>query len=239
MSINSSRFRPLSMAKRLFVRNDGRRPYRIRFGLFRNLILNLDLQHHMQIYLGLYEIETYVSIKSTSKHCSWLIDVGAGGGELCLYFLKNSRAEKIVGIEPQHSEIELLRSNLHANDEQSNKRMAIIQRFIGTKRQSDYIMLDSIEVDEHKRGFIKIDVEGGEMDVLESGKNLLSGPNVDLLIETHSAGLEESCLDWLKDEGYRCHIIRNAWWRSIVPEHRPIAHNRWIWATKAFDATAR
>jgi len=29
-----------------------------------------------------------------------------------------------------------------------------------------------------------------------------------------------------------CQIIKDAWWRVIVPEMRPIEHNRWLWATK-------
>ena len=59
MSSNSSRLRPLSTVKQLVVGNQGRQPYRVHLGLFRNLVLNLDLQHQTQIYLGLYERETY------------------------------------------------------------------------------------------------------------------------------------------------------------------------------------
>ena len=100
MSINSSRLRPLSAVKQLVVGNKGRRPYKVYFGLFRNLVLNLDLQHQTQVYFGLYERETYKYINRISDNCKWVIDIGAGTGELCLYFLKNSQAEKIIGVEP-------------------------------------------------------------------------------------------------------------------------------------------
>jgi hypothetical protein len=74
-------------------------------------------------------------------------------------------------------------------------------------------------------------VDGGEMEVLRSGEALLKSTTVDLLVETHSLQLEEQCLSYLASLGFACSVIRNAWWRVIIPEHRPIGHNRWIWAT--------
>jgi hypothetical protein len=61
----------------------------------------------------------------------------------------------------------------------------------------------------------------------------LSEGNMDLLFETHSKDLEDECIGWLRERGYRCEIIDNAWWRFIVPEQRPgTPHNRWLWAVK-------
>jgi hypothetical protein len=161
-----------------------------------------------------------------------MIDIGAGQGELCLYFLKSSQAERVIAFEPQASEIDIIRSNLLLNEEHSNQHITVLGRFVGTSNDPSYLSLDALELDKDKRGFIKIDVDGREMDVLKSGEGLLSEGNVDLLVETHSQELEDDCFVWLTNKGYHCKIIGNAWWRFIAPEQRPIAHNRWLWATR-------
>jgi hypothetical protein len=231
MSINQTRIRPLSWIKRRVVKG-GRRPRKVPFGLFRGLVLDLDLQHQTQVYLGLWERETYKYLRKAADRCVWMVDVGAGKGELCLYFLKNSRAEKIIAFEPQDSEIKVIRSNLALNGAQENEIVAVSNKFIGTADDPRYAALDELDVDKGKRGFIKIDVDGYETDALKSGDRLLSGRNVDLLVETHSKRLEEECIEWLDAKGYRCEIVKNAWWRFVVPEQRPgTTHNRWLWAT--------
>ena len=182
----------------------------------------------------MWEREIYEYIKRSSIACEWMIDIGAGAGELCLYLLKNSKAEKIIAVEPLASEIDILKSNLSLNQEQSSKRIMVLAKCAGTANAPNYFSLDTLELEKDKRGFIKIDVEGYEMDVLQSGERLLSSTTVDLLVETHSKILEEQCLEWLVSKGYHCEVIMNAWWRVIIPEQRPIPHNRWIWATNAF-----
>lgn len=230
MSINQTRIRPLAWVKRRLVKS-GPYPYTIHFGLFKGLKLNLDLQHQTQVYLGLWEQETYSHLRKAASTCEWMVDVGAGRGELCLYFLKNSRAERIVALEPQDAEIEIIKSNLSLNGEQDNHAVTISDQFVGTAEDPKYTSLDALGVEQDKRSFIKIDVDGYELDVLKSGERLLSETNVDLLVETHSKDLEEECLKWLESRGYNCEIVENAWWRFAVPEQRPVPHNRWMWAT--------
>jgi len=185
------------------------------------LTLNLDLQHQTQVYLGLWEQETYKCLREVADACRWMVDVGTERGELCLYFLKESHAERVIAFEPQNSGIEILRSNLLLNGEQDNQSVTISNEFVGTADAPRYTPLDALDVETGKRGFIKIDVDGHELDVLKSGERLLSEGNPDLLVETHSKHLEKECLEWLRERGYRCEIIRNARWRFIVPEQRP------------------
>lgn len=230
MSINQTNIRPLAWVKRRLVKG-GRRPYKVYLGLFKGLILNLDLQHQTQVCLGLWEQETYIYLRKAADTCEWMVDVGAGKGELCLYFLKNSRAENIVALEPQDSEIEIIKSNLSLNGERDKHTVTISNKFVGTAEDSNHIPLDALGMEHNKRGFIKVDVDGYELDVLKSGERLLSEGNVDILVETHSKRLEEECLEWLVSRGYICEIVGNAWWRFAVPEQRPVPHNRWIWAT--------
>jgi|SRR6516164_6824945 hypothetical protein len=61
--------------------------------------------------------------------------------------------------------------------------------------------------------------------------HLLDEGNVAILIETHSDQLEADCRAWLLERNYKTSIIKNAWWRRILPDGRVIAHNRWLSAS--------
>ena len=206
-----------------------RRSRRVPVGLYRNIILDLDLKSQSQVYFGLWERETHRFIRRVATKADWLIDVGAGRGELCLYFLIHRPLAQIVAIEPNASEVTALEKNLQLN-RFSSKDVRVFQKFASANRGSEYMRLDEVEVNRNRPGFVKIDVDGAELDVLESGSNLLTGGKLDILIETHSASLEESCIHWLSNHHFVWRVIKNAWWRFAVPETRPIAHNRWLWA---------
>ncbi len=231
MSINNIAIRPLSWVKNRLVKT-GRYPYKVPLGLFKGLTLNLDLRHQTQVYLGLWEQETYASIRKATKNCAWMIDIGAGKGELCVYFLKHSDAQQIFAFEPQAGEISIMKHNLELNQEIDSNRMIILDKFVGTESNNHYQKLDELGIDRSQTGFIKIDVDGYELDVLKSSEALFKEANVRLLLETHSIELEQDCTQWLEQQGYQYDIIYNAWWRMIVPERRPVAHNRWLYATK-------
>ena len=128
-----------------------------------------------------------------------------------------------------HSEVTALEKNLQLN-RFSSKDVRVFQKFASANSGSEYMRLDEVEVNRSRPGFVKIDVDGAELDVLESGSNLLTGGKLDILIETHSASLEERCIHWLSNHHFVWRVIKNAWWRFAVPETRPIAHNRWLWA---------
>lgn len=232
MSVNQTKIRPLAWIKRRLVRK-GRRPYKAPIGLFQDLTLNLDLQHQTQIYLGLWERETYPYLRKAAARCEWIVDIGAGQGELCLFFLKNSSARKILAFEPKDSEADIMRTNLSLNGEAKNRTLTISGTFVGTADLDTHTPLDALDLARDAWGFIKVDVDGHEVDVLRSGEHLLSNRNIGLLVETHSKPLEDECIEWLEKRGYRCRIVDNAWWRFVVPEQRPgTPHNRWLWADK-------
>jgi hypothetical protein len=45
-------------------------------------------------------------------------------------------------------------------------------------------------------------------------------------------------MEFLERLGYTCRVIKNAWWRLLIPEQRPIEHNRWFIAEKRMRMTA-
>jgi hypothetical protein len=88
------------MLKKVVVAS-GSVPRTIPFGPFKGLCLNIDLASQTQSYFGLWEFETHPYIRAALKEVNWLIDVGAGFGELCILFRKNFC--RVVAVEPGRS----------------------------------------------------------------------------------------------------------------------------------------
>lgn len=210
----------------------GKHPRTVKFGLFRDLVFEIDLAISMQVWLGLWERETYPYIRKAAERCAWAVDIGAGKGEHCIYLLRHSSASRIYAFEPQQSEIVQFRRNLELNAITSSGILEIINKYVCLGQSKEFLILDTLDVNKSNRGFIKIDVDGAEMDVLQSATNLLSEGKIDIVVETHSSALEIECTRYLSKIGYQCKVIKNAWWRIFLPEQRPIPHNRWLWATK-------
>ena len=123
---------------------------RIPFGLYRGLILELDLKDRTQLFLGLWERETYRWMRLAARRCEWMIDVGAGRGELCLYFLKHSCARPVVAVEPVASERELMRRNLALNGCENAAALTWVNQLIGRNDSPEFIPLEKLPVDRSK-----------------------------------------------------------------------------------------
>ena len=216
----------------------GAEPRYVPLGLYRGLRLELDLQTQSQTYLGLAERETHHHLADALESCHWAIDVGAAAGELTVLFLLHSRADLVVAIEPRFSEMTVLSRNLALNGCAQDRRCQLLNKCAAEVDGPETVTLDSVPVDRTKRGFVKIDVDGAELSVLNGASRLLQEATVDLLIEVHSEALEQQVIDRLAIVGYRSTVIPNGWWRAVVPEQRPIAHNRWLWAVKNAGPTA-
>ena len=112
MSQNNTNFRPVSVLKNIVVPS-GSRPRTIPFGPFKGLRFDIDLTSQTQFYFGLWEFETHPYIHAALRESNWLIDVGAGFGELCVLFRKNLC--HAIAIEPDAASLPLLHSNLELN----------------------------------------------------------------------------------------------------------------------------
>ena len=220
--------RPLSFIKNSLV-PEGRTPRRVRFGLYHDIILELDLRSQTQMLLGLWERETYRFIKDSSAKVRWFVDVGAGSGELSIYFLRCPERIKVIAAEPDPNEVECFRRQLRLNGF-SEESCEILNEKI-SNRSGDLKLADIVGPLQGP-GFIKIDVDGAEVDVLESAADQLEKADVAILIETHSAQLEIDCHEWLAKRGYETSIIQNSWWRRFLSDGRVIDHNRWLAARR-------
>jgi hypothetical protein len=78
--------------------------------------------------------------------------------------------------------------------------------------------------------FIKIDIEGGEVDALHSAERILRERHPSLLVEVHSEELERQAGAMLVGLGYRPLVVSQ---RRFLPDRRPTEHNRWLVAHAA------
>jgi hypothetical protein len=217
--------------KRIFKRflPHGRRPRTIRTGFYRGIRLNLDLQFEMQVFLGLYEQETFADMRRLARGCRGFLDLGAAKGELSIRFLREPDIERVVAAEPEPVELALFHANLMLNGLASDPRLMIHAGFAGKGQGPEWRTLDELANGVAHPLFIKMDIEGVEAAVLATGRGTLGSGDCRLLIETHSPEAEAGCLSQLAEMGYSTKIISPAWWRALVPEHRGnIAHNRWL-----------
>jgi hypothetical protein len=66
------------------------------FGLFKGLQFEINLRFQTQLYLGLWERETYSAIRRAAQSAEWFVDVGAGKGELCVFFARLQRIRRVL-----------------------------------------------------------------------------------------------------------------------------------------------
>src|SRR5689334_19068057 len=105
--------RILSSIKRLII-PDKSVSVKILGGAFRGARMNLNLAHQTQLYLGLFERETYPWLSRFSKGVATAVDIGAAHGEYTIYFLKTTIA-KVYTFEPDPMMLDRISSNLKLN----------------------------------------------------------------------------------------------------------------------------
>jgi hypothetical protein len=210
---------------------EGAAPWTIRAGLLSGLRIDLDLQHRTQLWLGLQERELLKWVRSLSKDIRTAIDVGANDGMYTLYFLAKTRAVNTIAFEPSVEDLLQLRRNLALNQLADDLRLQIVPQFVGAVAGPNATTLDAFSDSLLSPCLIKVDIDGGEVDLLRGARNTLSLSDVRWIIEVHSKELEEQCIDILRHANYRVQVVPNAWWRAFLPELRPIGHNRWLVAT--------
>ncbi len=101
----------------------------IRLGVFRGVKIIASLSKSLQIRLGLWEQETYRYIRRAAHEPSWVIDIGAGSGELSIFFDSRTKAEPIIAVKAW--DVRLLRRNIELN---RSLRIEVLEQFMGSRR---------------------------------------------------------------------------------------------------------
>lgn len=209
----------------------GLRPRRISWGLLRGATFKIDTTSGSLRLLGLAEAEIAGWTRRLTARAGIAVDVGANDGWYTTYFALQPSIQRVYSFEPDGCLGELSGQNLSLNGPDAERKAVISSKFAGAIDDAKTCRLDTALADESQPIVIKIDVEGGELDVLRGAQRTLRRLPCGLVIETHSANLERDCEALLQGLGYHTRTVKNGWYRAIVPERRAIQHNRWLVAT--------
>jgi len=209
----------------------GPRPHLIWSGVGRGCRFVIDPATNSQRIVGLTEAEIAGFFRRSVAAARTFIDVGASDAYYPIIALRLNPSLIAIGCEPQEHLGRQARDNYRLNFPDGGPRMEWVPRQVGGGPGQE--SLDQLAQGHPGPFLVKIDVEGAEIDVLRSGPNLLSRGGCRVLLEVHSSELETACIRLLESHHYTCTIGANAWWRRVVPEHRPIPLNRWVFAEKA------
>lgn len=189
--------------------------------------MNLDLHTQTQFLLGLWEREIYSDLRAFTAEAKTGIDVGAAEGVFSLYFLSQAKIKRVFAFEYQ-SILWDMPTNLNINGFGDDPRLMVIDKYVASHTDDNHCTLDSFAAGLEGPCVVKVDVDGGEEEVLRGADKLLDRKDVSWIIETHSEELEKGCVQLFTLKGLTARIRKNAWWRFFIPEGRPIPHNRWL-----------
>jgi len=210
----------------------GERFRTIRVGLLRNRQFPIDTASSSMKIVGLWETEIIGAVRRMASKVSVACDIGCNTGWYALYFATRPNIATVLGFEPDTALVEQATCNLITNGEQLAAKVTIHNKFVGNRDDDHWCRLDTVLEDCRDTIGFKIDVDGGEVDVLKGATRMLTERQCELVIETHSVELERGCIELLQSLGYRTQIIKNGWYRCIVPETRNTEQNRWLRAWK-------
>jgi predicted nicotinamide N-methyase len=176
------------------------------------VIALLNRRHDLQREFGLYESELSALYRRCLGPGVLAFDIGAADGLTSLIFA--NRGAKVVAFEPDEAAIAKFEANLELNPRLASRITLVAEEY---RPPADLAPR-----------FVKIDVDGGEVEVLHQ---IIGAPQC-IVVETHSKTLERDCQDLLSIRGYGVQVVRNRWWRVIYPEYRPIGFNRWLIAVR-------
>ncbi len=189
-----------------------------------NVRIELDFAHHTRQYIGLFEIEINRWLRRFLRPGVRSFDVGGYQGYDALLFAKLTGAP-VATFEIDQDALAGMRRSF-ALDPALAPLITPVGGAVGCS--GDAIRLDDYAAEHFAPGFVKIDVDGAEFDVLRGASLLLRKHRPAIVLEVHSRELERDCGRLLVEHGYLPTIVNQ---RQVLRERRPIEHNRWLVAS--------
>jgi hypothetical protein len=204
---------------------------RIRWGVCSGCYIPLNLRTHFRWPFGLYETEIRAWVRAFVRPGAICYDIGAAEGYYAVCCAKLSSPNgQVIAFEPDPVAFSLLQQAVGANAGLSP--IQTVNSYVGAvpNQQTTIVTIDSLVFEQGfpSPDFLKVDVEGGELDVLRGGERVFSSRSPQAIIEVHSLELEQQCQEWLRRHDYEVTVVSQ---RRFLPEYRPGAHNRWLCAT--------
>jgi hypothetical protein len=174
------------------------------------------MEHHVGLWLGLYEIELNRHLRRAFRKGAVTLDVGGQFGYDALMASKATGAATYT-FECDPSYCAKIRANAERNPELASL-IIVEEAFVGdgshgSLRLDDFVSQRNLEV-----GAVKIDIEGGELAALHGAESLLSQQRPAVVVEVHTPELARACAAVLAGHGY---TVRQVPARRWLPDHRP------------------
>ena len=209
------------------------KPRRILWGAARGITIDINPIGKIQRQIGLDEREIQADFVHTARWADVLVDIGASDGYYSLIFHRYNPAGEVIMIDGDASFAPIQHRHFKFNFPGFHPRT--LSKYVApadAQNENTCCLTTDLALG-GRRVFFKIDVDGWEFDVIKSAADLFDHAEVRFLVETHSVHLEKDCLAFLQSAGFETRIIDNAWWRTFIPEQRPLELNRWFYAAKA------
>lgn len=206
---------------------------RVRYGPLRGMSLHIDPRVQADVVVGAYE-------RRLSRHVAGLLrpgdsafDVGSHLGYFGILMGSVVAPDgSVVCFEPDPALRDALQENVSRNRDMMSAEVTVAQLAVGPERgratfetgghstrgrlsdagdvEVEMITLDDAVERFGTPRFVKVDVEGGELDVLSGGRALVASRVASFGIEIHSDDLGEACRRVLEAAGYACRFVTEA-----------------------------
>jgi FkbM family methyltransferase len=169
-----------------------------------------------------------------------IVDVGANTGNHTVYFARFLRPRLLIPVEPIKEAAELIRANARLNDTAIDERglglaaadapgtleMSIVRDMMMAKVDPDApkkVKVPAVRLDDlisEKVDFLKVDVEGFELNVLKGAQRILAEGRPRLMLEATDA-TRDALMAHLAELGYeRVAECRNNLYANIFFNHK-------------------
>lgn len=177
----------LNQLKRLLP--DRAVPMRVWRGPFRGARVVMNPRASLRKAFGLYEHELNGWLDRALSRVSRVLDVGANDGYFTLgsaaAFRRLGIAGDLVSFEPQARYVDQLTAAIREQPP-SAMRFSIVPSMVGRQTGPGATTLDALTIPDRTNTLIKIDVEGGELEVIAGGLSWVADTNL-FVIEVHRA----------------------------------------------------
>jgi hypothetical protein len=185
--------------------------------------MRIDFAHQTRLYLGIYEIELDRHLRRILQPGVKAFDVGSQHGYDSLAIAKYTGAP-VAAFECDHDCVSRMRQSFALNPSIA-PLIQPVTALVG-------VGSEKVELDDWAYGdggfvpdFIKLDIEGGEVEALRSAERILIEQHPALIVEVHSLALEREAGEILLRHGYQPLVVSQ---RRVFSERRPTVHNRWL-----------
>lgn len=201
---------------------------RLPWGIGAGIHMEIDFAHETKHFLGLYESELNRHLRRLVIRGVSCFDVGGQYGYDALVLAKLC-GDRVATFESDPACCRRIARSLEANPDFAD-RISIRNARVGAGDGA--LELDAFARQWGSPGFVKIDVEGDELAVLQGARALIESGEPSWIVEVHSETLERECAALLSRSGYQSKVVNPRRW---LRDYRPGSHNRWLVAPRMAD----